>query len=658
MRGDEELLARDLDARQSDAVRESYVREVLEPQAVVVNAAPRRYASRGCACLRAARLAYEAHHPDPLLQRGRAASRRRSADLPRELAGIDKVEWLIIDDGSTDRTVEVARENGVDHIVKLTNNKGLAAGFQAGLDACLKLGADVIVNTDADNQYTRGRHPQAGRADPRRRRRHGRRRPPGREHRALLDAQGAAPAPGQRRRPARVRHARSPTPPAASAPTTARPRSSFRSSRSFTYTLESIIQAGKMLVATDHTPIGTNPKTRESRLFPSMWAYVRRNGVAIFRIYSLYEPLRVFMTMAAILGAGRRGHLGPLRLLLHRRGRGRRPRPVADPRRRAVHRRRAARGARRDGRHPRPACARCSSARSNAYGASSCSSASSRRTTSPGQPTTEREPHHGRRRRARHREDRRARGAEAVSTSDDRGVPTGNTYDKYGSQNPVVRRLMAGFERSLDELWDMASPDVDPRRRLRRGRPHLRVGRAAGRGPDRRHRPARPEARGRVGEAPARRTSSTGPRRPRSLSFADGEFDMATAIEVLEHVPDPEATRRRDGARVAKRWLLVSVPREPIWRMTNMARGAYWKSLGNTPGHVNHWSQGGVRLAALAPREGGGSPHPVPVDDGSCPSRRLSASRLLRERRADPRDRDRGHRSRHLRVLRRSPRMR
>src|SRR3954466_9204944 len=75
------------------------------------------------------------------------------ADLPRELPGVDKVEWLIIDDGSTDRTVEIARENGVDHIVRLTNNKGLAAGFQAGLDACLKLGADVIVNPDAHNQY-------------------------------------------------------------------------------------------------------------------------------------------------------------------------------------------------------------------------------------------------------------------------------------------------------------------------------------------------------------------------------------------------------------------------------------------------------------------------------------------------------------------------
>src|SRR5436189_1245730 len=75
------------------------------------------------------------------------------ADLPREVAGFELVEWLVIDDGSTDRTIEVAKEHGVDHIVRLTNNKGLAAGFQAGLDACLKLGADVIVNTDADNQY-------------------------------------------------------------------------------------------------------------------------------------------------------------------------------------------------------------------------------------------------------------------------------------------------------------------------------------------------------------------------------------------------------------------------------------------------------------------------------------------------------------------------
>src|ERR687896_471263 len=81
-------------------------------------------------------------------------------DLPREVPGFDDVEWLIVDDGSTDDTVEVAREHGVDHVVRLTNNKGLAAGFQAGLDACLKLGADIVVNTDADNQYDGGDIPK------------------------------------------------------------------------------------------------------------------------------------------------------------------------------------------------------------------------------------------------------------------------------------------------------------------------------------------------------------------------------------------------------------------------------------------------------------------------------------------------------------------
>src|SRR3954452_13978650 len=81
------------------------------------------------------------------------------ADLPREVAGFDVVEWLVIDDGSTDRAIEGAREHGVDHIVRLTNNKGLAAGFQAGRDACLKLGADVIVNTAAYNQYAAGAIP-------------------------------------------------------------------------------------------------------------------------------------------------------------------------------------------------------------------------------------------------------------------------------------------------------------------------------------------------------------------------------------------------------------------------------------------------------------------------------------------------------------------
>ena len=120
----------------------------------------------------------------------------------------------------------------------------------------------------------------------------------------------------------------------------------------FTYTLETIIQAGKMLVAVDHVEIRTNPKTRESRLFPSMWAYVRRNAASIFRIYSGYEPLRVFIVAAVVVGLISAVIWAPLPLLLlQRRGRG--PHPVADPRLDPVHRRRTARGAGRDRRHPR-----------------------------------------------------------------------------------------------------------------------------------------------------------------------------------------------------------------------------------------------------------------------------------------------------------------
>jgi glycosyltransferase involved in cell wall biosynthesis len=223
------------------------------------------------------------------------------ADLPREVAGFDVVEWLVIDDGSTDRTIEVARDNGVDHIVRLTNNKGLAAGFQAGLDACLKLGADVIVNTDADNQYDAGAIPSlvapilAGTADMV----VGDREVDSIEHFSPLKKSL------QRLGSWVVRQASDTSVP----DTTSGFRAYNREAAiqlavvsKFTYTLETIIQAGKLLVATDHVPVKTNPKLRESRLFGSMWAYVRRNSVSIFRIYAQYEPLRVFMTMAFVLG--------------------------------------------------------------------------------------------------------------------------------------------------------------------------------------------------------------------------------------------------------------------------------------------------------------------------------------------------------------------
>ncbi len=221
------------------------------------------------------------------------------ADLPREVAGFDAVEWLIIDDGSVDRTIEVARENGVDHIVRLTNNKGLAAGFQAGLDACLKLGADVIVNTDADNQYSAADIPKlvapvlAGTADMV----VGDRETDKIEHFSPLKKRL------QKLGSAVVRMASETSVP----DTTSGFRAYNREAAiglavvsKYTYTLETLIQAGKLLVATDHVSIATNPKTRESRLFPSMGSYVRRNAVAIARIYAQYEPLRVFMTLALV----------------------------------------------------------------------------------------------------------------------------------------------------------------------------------------------------------------------------------------------------------------------------------------------------------------------------------------------------------------------
>jgi glycosyltransferase involved in cell wall biosynthesis len=223
------------------------------------------------------------------------------ADLPRAVGGFDAVEWLVIDDGSTDATVEVARAHGVDHLVRLTNNKGLAAGFQAGIDTALKLGADVIVNTDADNQYcgadvvTLVRPILEGRADM------------VVGDREVVDIAHFSPLKKSLQRLGSwvVRQASSTSVP----DTTSGFRAYNREAAiqmmvvsKFTYTLETIIQAGKLLVAVDHVPVRTNPKTRESRLFPSMGAYVRRNAVSIFRIYAQYEPLRVFWSLALVIG--------------------------------------------------------------------------------------------------------------------------------------------------------------------------------------------------------------------------------------------------------------------------------------------------------------------------------------------------------------------
>jgi len=222
-------------------------------------------------------------------------------DLPREVPGFETVEWLVIDDGSTDRTIEVAREHGVDHIVRLTNNKGLASGFQAGLDASLKLGADVVVNTDADNQYFGGDIAKLvepivrGDADM------------VVGDREVMSIEHFSPLKKALQRLGSwvVRRASQTTVPDTTSGFRAYNREAALAMQvvsNYTYTLETIIQAGKMLIAVDHVPIKTNEKLRESRLFPSMWTYIRRNGVSIFRVYSMYEPLRVFMTAAILIG--------------------------------------------------------------------------------------------------------------------------------------------------------------------------------------------------------------------------------------------------------------------------------------------------------------------------------------------------------------------
>jgi 2-polyprenyl-3-methyl-5-hydroxy-6-metoxy-1,4-benzoquinol methylase len=179
-------------------------------------------------------------------------------------------------------------------------------------------------------------------------------------------------------------------------------------------------------------------------------------------------------------------------------------------------------------------------------------------------------------------------------TRDAEGTVTGNTYDKYGSTNPVVRRLMARFERSLDELLAEAAPASV-----------LDVG--CGEGVLTHKWAQRLDGRivGLDLEDPAIQAEWEKRRAPNleyrvmkaeHLPFSDGEFELAAAIEVLEHVPDPEHTVS-EMARVASGHLLVSVPREPLWRALNVARGAYVRDLGNTPGHVNHWSKRGfVRL--------------------------------------------------------------
>lgn len=217
------------------------------------------------------------------------------ADLPKQIAEIDEIEYLIINDGSRDKTVEVARKLGFHHIVTFKLNKGLARGFMAGIDACLSLGADIIVNTDADNQYCGAdieklvRPILEGKADIV----IGERPIDETEHFSWQKKKF------QRIGSWIVRLASGTKVP--DAPSGFRAYSREAALRlnvinEYTYTLETIIQAGHNKIAVTSVPIRTNPETRQSRLFKSIWAYMRRSATVIIRAFMMYKPLRFFIT--------------------------------------------------------------------------------------------------------------------------------------------------------------------------------------------------------------------------------------------------------------------------------------------------------------------------------------------------------------------------
>ena len=256
-----------------------------------------------------------------------------------------------------------------------------------------------------------------------------------------------------------------------------------------------------MTVAIDHVPIRTNAEDARVAAVPvDVVSTCAATAVSIFRIYSMYEPLKVFMTLGADRRRRRRRGVDALPRRLDP-GRRRRPRAVADPRRRAVQRRgRAGRA----GHHRRPAERPADHAAADLRARAPARAAqprSRRRTTSRAPRPTGQPPTTGANAGEEPKSERPS-SCEHDVTRDAEGTVTGNTYDKYGSSNPVVKKLMAGFERTLDELWAKASPRSRAGRRLRRGRAHAQVGAAPARRPHRRHRPRGPGDPGRVGQAP------------------------------------------------------------------------------------------------------------------------------------------------------------
>jgi glycosyltransferase involved in cell wall biosynthesis len=221
------------------------------------------------------------------------------ATLPRQLPDVDVVEWLVVDDGSTDRTIEVAQAGGVDHVVRLPSHQGLACAYMAGLEACVRAGADVIVNTDADNQYRADFIPHliapilGGHAEM----------VVGARPVDQIDDFSATKKLLQKLGSWVVRYASGTSIPDSPSGFRAITRDAALRLHVFgryTYTLETVIQAGHKGLAVTSVPVLTNPATRPSRLVRSVSSYVRRSMVTIFRIFLLYRPLRVFFILGTV----------------------------------------------------------------------------------------------------------------------------------------------------------------------------------------------------------------------------------------------------------------------------------------------------------------------------------------------------------------------
>ncbi|CNB48657.1 putative bifunctional glycosyl transferase/acyl transferase [Yersinia frederiksenii] len=234
--------------------------------------------------------------------------------LPRSVAGFDKVEWLIIDDGSTDDTVKVAKENGVDHVISHHQNQGLAKAFMTGLNNCLRLGADVIVNTDADNQYHADDIPKLTQ--------------PILDHsaefvigeRPIETIEHFSPVKKllQKLGSWVVRIASNTNIPDAPSGFRAMSRTVAQQLmvfNNYTYTLETIIQAGQKNMAITSVPVRVNEDLRPSRLVKSIPSYIKRSIITILRIFIIYRPFRFFATIGAILFSA--GFLIGMRFLFH-----------------------------------------------------------------------------------------------------------------------------------------------------------------------------------------------------------------------------------------------------------------------------------------------------------------------------------------------------